>query len=99
MKRKAGLKIVWPVQPIEPPLNSRRKVTGCEKLNTFSRSQKYEKCENRGFFPDKKWLLLHVRSQLSNKGKDYTDKEVYRLRKIVAKLKLEFNNDEEYDGI
>lgn len=53
VKRKAGLKIVWPVQPVEPLLNSRRKVTGCKKLNTFSRSQKYEKCENRGSFPDK----------------------------------------------
>lgn len=52
------------------------------------------------FFPDKKLFLLYVISQLGNKGRgDYTDKEVYKLRKMVAKLKQEFNNDEEYDGI
>lgn len=51
------------------------------------------------YFPHKKLFLLEVRSQLSNKGKGAcTDKEVCRLRKIVAKLKQEFNSDEEYEG-
>jgi len=45
------------------------------------------------YFPDLRRLLENIRSLMSE-GR-FTDKEVYRLKKIVTKIQLQLNNDDE----
>jgi hypothetical protein len=48
------------------------------------------------YFADKKMLLLSVKSQMSIRGEGgFSEQEVYRLKKIVLRLKQELNNVED----
>lgn len=48
------------------------------------------------YFADKELFLRSVRSQMSSRGRGgYTDQEVYRLKKIVLKLKQKLYSDED----
>lgn len=76
--------------------SQKRKGYGVLNVKNFlkiTKNMKNVKVED--FFPDKKLFFTHVRSQLNNKRKGgYNDKEVYRLKKLIGKLKQEFNDDE-----
>lgn len=69
-------------------------VLDVKKFLKVTKNMKNVKVED--FFPDKKLFFMYVGSQLKNKGKGgYNDKEVYRLKKLIGKIKQEFNNNDE----
>lgn len=49
----------------------------------------------RIFFADKELFMRSGKSQMRDKGKEgYTNPEIYRIKKIIAKINQELQNDE-----
>lgn len=73
-------------------------IYGVEKIKLFLQKTKNVKgVKVESFFPDKEAFLNSVKSQLRAKGREgLTEQEVYRLRKIVVKIRHELNEE---DGI
>ncbi|XP_038587916.1 YTH domain-containing protein 1-like [Micropterus salmoides] len=71
-------------------------IYGVEKIKLFLQKTKNVKgVKVESFFPDKEAFLNSVKSQLRAKGREgLTEQEVYRLRKIVVKIRHELNEED-----
>ncbi|XP_028254269.1 NACHT, LRR and PYD domains-containing protein 12-like [Parambassis ranga] len=71
-------------------------VYSVQQVKIFLQTTKnMKKVKVEDFFPDKELFLTCVRSQIRSRGKGgYTDQELYRLKKLVLRVKQELRHDD-----